>query len=238
MTFHPEILERLLFPINEKAYESTQKTLNCLGDNHTYFNIFINYNDTDLNIEELEDSTDFDINLSYIKNPSIPYENLFNLSFYQENILNSFYIPIKYLLGHKNKEIMTSYSNFIYSYTLNIDKNSNVYPINKKVRINDEYDSYLYIGRTRQSWLNRNAFHCQDIKQKPHRLIYQALNGNYGKIVEKKLFIEHAGLTEDEVILLEPNEIKNRSLNEKFPNGLNMITGENLYPVYKNKKAS
>ena len=238
MKFQPEIFERLLFPLNEEVYESTQKILACLEDNHTNFNISINYNQNDLNIEKLQDSLDFDINLSYIKNLYIPNRNLFTLSFYQEDVLNTFTIPLEYLLGHKNKEILMSYSNYIYSYTLNVDKSSNVYPINNDVKISKEYEPFLYIGRTRQSWLNRNAYHCQDIKQKPHRLIYQALNGNFGRIHEKKLFIEIAGLTEEEATLLETNEIKNRSLNEKFTNGLNMVTGENLYPVYKNKRAS
>ena len=63
--------------------------------------------------------------------------------------------------------------------------------------------------------------------RKPERLIYKALNGDFGEISKKILYIEKAGLTEEEALVFEEKEINERSLKLLFQNGLNMIPGGN-----------
>ena len=136
-------------------------------------------------------------------------------------------MPLEYLLGSKKEEILKPETNYIYSWTFNIDKSTKINPINNDVKIPEDINQYLYIGITKKSWQNRNTSHRQNMINKPERLLYKALNGAFGKICEKKLFIEKAGLTEAEALELEEKEVNARSYNFLFPYGLNMIPGGN-----------
>ncbi|MCL2186904.1 MAG: hypothetical protein FWB86_13785 [Treponema sp.] len=228
MTFEPTIFERLLFPLNKDIYVHIQKVLDATGETQKNFNIHIKYNQPDFNIEKLQFSMDFDISLVYIKKPSeFPNGNLLSLAFNHGNVINSFHIPLEYLLGNKKEEILKSESNYVYSYTLLIDKNAKINPINNDVKVAEDINPYLYIGITKKSWQSRNSSNCQNMIKKPGRLICKALNGDFGKLCEKKLVIEKAGLTEDEALNIEEKEVNERSLHLLFPYGLNMIPGGN-----------
>jgi len=221
MTFQPTVFERLLFPLNKEVYGLIQKVLDTAGENRKNFNVLVRYHQSDFSIEKLQFSTDFDISLCYIKKHSdYPNGNLLSLAFNQGNVVNSFHVPLEYLLGGKNEEIIKNESNYIYSWTLYIDKRTKINSIDA-----EETNPYLYIGITRKSWKIRNSSHCQNMIKKPNRLLYQALNGDLGMIREKKLIIEKAGLTEDEALNIEEKEVNERSLNLLFPYGLNMIPG-------------
>jgi len=228
MTFHPTVFERLFFPLNKEVYGQIQKVLDLTGENQKNFNIEIRYNQPDFNIEKLQFSTEFDISLKYIKNISaFPNGNLISLSFNQKNAINSFHMPLEYLLGKNKDEILKIETNYIYSWKLSIDKNTKINLINNDLKVPQEINSYLYIGITKKSWKSRYSSHCQNMINKPDRLLYKALNGDFGKICEKKLFIEKAGLTEAEALELEEKEVNARSYNFLFPYGLNMIPGGN-----------
>jgi hypothetical protein len=239
MTINPKVFERLFFPLNKEVYGLIQKVLDEIGENWRNFNISIRYNQPDLNIEKLQFSVDFNISLGYIRKPSdFPNGNLLSLAFNQGNMINSFHIPLEYLLGNNNV-VLHAESHYIYSYTLNIDKSTKIDSINNDVKIIEDIYPYLYIGITKKSWQNRNSSHSRNIKEKPGRLIYKALNGEFGEIKEKRLFIEKAGLTEKEALDLEEKEVNERSYNLLFQNGLNMIPGGDAgRRLFENKKAS
>jgi len=240
MIFEPKVFERLFFPLNKEVYGLIQKVLDEIGENQKNFNISIKYNQPDLDIEKLQFSVDFDISLGYIKKSSdFSNGNLLSLAFNQGNVVNSFYIPLEYLLGSNNDVVLHAESNYIYSYTIYTDKRTKVDSINNDVKIKEDINPYLYIGITKKSWQSRNSSHSRNIKEKPGRLIYKALNGEFGEIKEKRLFIEKAGLTEKEALDLEEKEVNERSYNLLFPNGLNMIPGGDAgRKLFENKKAS
>jgi len=239
MTLEPKVFERLFFPLNKEVYELIQKVLDEMGENQKNYNISIRYNQPDLNIEKLQFSVDCDISLGYIKKPSdFPNGNLLSLAFNQGNMINSFHIPLEYLLGNNNV-VLHSESHYIYSYTIYIDKSTKVDSINNDVKVPQDINPYLYIGITKKSWQSRNSSHCQNMINNPNRLISKALNGDFGEIKEKKLFIEKTVLTEFEALSLEEKEVNERSLNLLFTNGLNMIPGGDAgRKLFENKKAS
>ncbi|MCL2185991.1 MAG: hypothetical protein FWB86_09100 [Treponema sp.] len=240
MTFFPIIFERLFFPINKEVYKHIQKILDITGENQKNFNITIRYNQPDLNIEKLQFSMDFDISLDYINEPSaFPNANLLGLSFNQGDTVNSFYVPLKYLLDNRNEEILKNESHYIYSYALHIDKSAKINLVNNTVKVSEDIHQYLYIGITKNSWQKRYSSHCQNMKKNPQRLLSQALNGDFGKIIEKKLVIETAGLTEEEALDIEEREVNARSYKYLFEYGLNMIPGGYAgREMFSNKKAS
>jgi len=239
MIFNPLVLERLLFPLNKEVYRHIQKVLDEIGENQKSFNVLIRYNHPDFSIEKLQFSTDIDISLGYIKKSSdFPNGNILSLTFNQGNATNSFHVPLEYLLG-SNEEILKGESNYVYSYTLYIDKSTKIDPINNDVKVPQDINPYLYIGITKKSWQSRNASNCQNMIRKPNRLLYKALNGDFGEIREKKLIIEKAGLTENEALDMEEKEVNERSLNLLFPTGLNMIPGGNAgREIFANKISS
>jgi len=239
MTFNPSVFERLLFPLNKEVYGYIRKVLDEIGEKQKNFNVLIRYNHPDFSIEKLQFSIDFDISLGYIKKPSdFPNGNILSLTFNQGNMTNSFHVPLDYLLG-SNEEILKNESNYVYSYTLYIDKSTKIDPANINVKVPHDINPYLYIGITKKSWQSRNASNCQNMKLKPKRFLYKALNGDYGEISEKKLTIEKAGLTENEALDMEEKEVNERSLSMLFPNGLNMIPGGNAgREIFANKMSS
>ena len=230
MTFHPTVFERLLFSLNKEVYGLIQKVLDLTGENQKNFNMQIRYNHPDLNIEKLQFSADFNLSLDYIKNQNCyPNRNHLNLTFNHKDEINVFRVPFDFITGSKNEDILKEDSNCVHSWTFHIDKSSVISP-------NNNIDKYLYIGLTKKTWQNRFFSHCDSIKHDLYRPLCKALNGEYGKICKKELFIEYAGLTLEEANNIEEREINERSLQKLFPHGLNKSPGGLAAKEYFAKK--
>jgi len=237
MNFEQTVFERLLFPLNKEVYGQIQNVLDLTGESQKNFNMQIRYNHPDLNIEKLQFSADFIISLDYIKNQNCyPNRNYLILTFNQKDEINVFRVPFDFIAGNKKVDILKDDSNCVYSWTFHIDKSSVISPNNNDANASENIDEYLYIGLTKKTWQNRYSSHCDSIKHSLYRPLYKALNGEYGKICKKELFIEYAGLTLEEANNIEEREINERSLQKLFPYGLNKSPGGLAAKVYFAKK--
>jgi len=189
----------------------------------------------------LHKSTAYKISFDYDEKPPSQYKGShLSLGYYKNKVLHSIIVPLEYLLGFNEKAIMREGSHQIYSRTILSQQNQNfinsqMTPNKEKQKSNDETsvqqfyqsNSFLYIGRTKRTWLERYNQHCRDMRRGSNLRFHRVLRGEFCNIGVLEHIVERAGLTEKQALDIEEKEVEKRSLHLLFPNGLNMIPGGN-----------
>jgi hypothetical protein len=194
---------------------------------------------TDLKMSTLYKSTDFRIEFDYQEKPAPEYQgNHLIVGYYRNGVLNTFIIPVEYVLGFNEKNVMKADSYQLYSHTLLskqyaqtiteniIDATSNRQS-NQKTKIQKFYqdNAYIYIGITKRTWQTRFRQHWNDSTRGSNLRFHRALRGEIIEIGTIEHIVERAGLTEDQALTLEEREVEARSLYPLHEQGLNMIPG-------------
>jgi hypothetical protein len=190
----------------------------------------------ELKISMLHKSTDYKIVFNYDEKPPSQYKGShLVVGFYQKKVLNTFIIPLEYLLGFNLKSTLREGSYQLYSHTiLSSDnqavmnrqmKNSGKNNYQKSFQEAYQKNSLAYVGITKQTWQKRYRQHCLDMERGSNLRFHRALRGEFCQIGVIEHIVERAGLTEKQALEIEEGEVEKRSLHSLYPNGLNMIPG-------------
>jgi hypothetical protein len=235
---HPGKLQEVLVNFEVSAKRDTQTPVWQPGraDEASYpsLDIFILFNPgTDYTVSQLHKSADYKVFFDHKDNTPAQFKGSHLLvAFYHNKALNTFIIPLAYLLGFNEKAVLREGSYQLYSHTILPSGNQDF--INEK---NADYSNLLsrqehyqqkalvYVGITKQTWQKRYRQHCCDSGRGSNLLFHRALRGEMGKIGVIEHIVERAGLTEKQALEIEEKEVENRSLHSLFLNGLNMIPG-------------
>ena len=160
------------------------------------------------------------------------------VGFYHGKRLNSFIVPLEYLLGFNEKAILKDGSYQLYSHTiLSPDNQAMINSQLEAINENGNYDklssvqqlhqkNYLiYVGITKRTWQERYRQHCMAMGHGSNLLFHRALRGEFCQIGIIEHIVERAGLTENQAMEIEEKEVEKRSLHSLHPKGLNMIPG-------------
>ena len=131
--------------------------------------------------------------------------------------IDSYKIPLEYVLGYNKENILKNNSYQIYMHTI----------VPKNKTYTEEFivdNAYKYIGRTKRTWQRRYTEHLFHAKIKKS-LFHRAINGEICEIGMNEHCVEKAGLTRDEAYNLEKREIETRTINYIYRLGLNMRRG-------------
>jgi len=141
-----------------------------------------------------------------------------NQDFNNEMRIDSYKIPLEYVLGYKYYDILNENSYQLYLHTI----------VPKKEFYSEKYlkdNAFLYVGITKRTWQIRYQEHKYHSMKGSQLLFHQALREEKCDIGIIEHCVEKAGLSENEALNLEEEEVENRSLNIKHKLGLNMIPG-------------
>jgi hypothetical protein len=190
-------------------------------------------------ISTLYKSTDYKIAVNYKEaSPSEYTGSHLIVGYYKQKTLNSFIVPLEYLLGFNENLVLRDGSYQVYSHTILSSDNQAVI-IKDLEAIRDNYlygnmpsiqqfhkdNMAIYIGITRRTWLERYRQHCNAMCRGSNLLFHRALRGEFCHIGNLEHIVERAGLTEKQAMEIEESEVEKRSLHWLHPSGLNMIPG-------------
>ena len=190
-------------------------------------------------ISMLHKATDFKIGFDYKeKLPSEYAGSHLVVGFFYEKRLNSYIVPLEYLLGFNEKAVLKDGSYQLYSHTILSPNNQTIiYQQLEAITENGTYEkltstqqlqqkNYLiYVGITKQTWQERYRQHCMAMGRGSNLLFHRALRGEFCQIGIIEHIVERAGLTEKQALEIEEKEVEKRSLHSLHPKGLNMIPG-------------
>jgi len=141
-----------------------------------------------------------------------------NQEFDNKMRIDSYKIPLEYVLGYKYNDILKENAYQLYLHTI----------VPKNEFYDEEYiqnNAFLYVGITKRSWQKRYKEHLYKSNKSSKLIFHQALRGEKCEIGMIEHCVEKAGLSKNEALNLEEKEVENRSLNNKHKLGLNMIPG-------------
>jgi hypothetical protein len=203
-------------------------------------NIAILYSpNASLKLSALAKAADYRIDFDCKEQSAANYRgNHLAVGFYRNGVLNSFIIPVEYLLGFNEALILRDGSYQLYSHTLlpkesaqaisgGFHANPGIPQPSRKTRLQRLYQdhAYLYIGITKRTWQERYKQHWNDSRRGSHLLFHRALRDELCRTGTIEHIVERAGLTGDQALALEETEVENRSLASLHERGLNMIPG-------------
>ena len=241
---HPGKLNEILKNYKESSNSDTQTSIWRSGkaEDVTYpsLDIYIRYEPkNELKISSLHKSADYKIAADYQENSPAKYRgNHLTVGFYKNKVLNSFIVPLEYLLGFNEKSVLKEGSYQLYSHTILSQENK--MNLNNQIeniidKVSDEKisslqryhqkNSLLYVGITKRTWQERYKEHCYSMKNGSNLRFHRALRGELCAISTIEHIVERAGLTEHQALELEEKDVEKRSLFSLHPNGLNMIPG-------------
>jgi len=240
---HPGKLREILANFEEAAKTGTQtgtwRPGGASGALYPSLDISIRFFSLCPKISTLYKSTDYKIAVNYKESPPSEYAGShLAVGYYVKKTLHSFLIPLEYLLGFNEKQVLREGSYQLYSHTLlSSDSQAAIMKDLEAVRDNCRYGNMpsirqfhkdnmlLYVGITRRTWLERYRQHCNSMCGGSNLLFHRALRGEFCSIGIIEHIVERAGLTEKQAMEIEESEVENRSLRSLHPNGLNMIPG-------------
>jgi len=241
---HPGKLEEIIANFKKAAKTDTQTETWVPGNagNTTYpsLDISILFLPKLLRkITTLYKFTDYKMAVSFTeKSPSEYTGSHLIVGYHSGKTLHSFIIPLEYLLGFDEKNVLREGSYQVYSHTiLSSDNQEMIKKDLEVIRDNYQYsnmpsvqqfhkdNAMLYVGITRRTWLERYRQHCNDMCRGSNLLFHRALRGEVCHIGIFEHIVERAGLTEKQALEIEEMEVEKRSLHSLHPNGLNMIPG-------------
>jgi len=245
---HPGQLERL-FEVFQKAGRSDTQTeiwMPGKADETLYpsLDIIIVYSkQTEHKLTTLYKSTDYEVTLNYNEQPPDHFTGShLILNYYQHSAPKTYIVPLEYLLGCFEADVLKDGSYQLYSHTLlplDNGQQENRQPTislgniadndfsNRCLTAQKDYqsNSLIYIGITKRTWQYRYRQHCNDSGRGSNLLFHRALRGELGRIGVIEHIVERAGLTEAQAMKIEESEVEKRSLHSLYLNGLNMIPG-------------
>jgi hypothetical protein len=193
-----------------------------------------------LKMSTLYKSAHYKLTYAYHENPASAYHgNHLVAGFYRNGVLNTFIVPIEYLLGFNEKMVLKEGSHQLYSHTLLPEEPSTaithkatnfeagIPSTHQKSDVQRFYqdNSFIYIGITKRTWQERYKQHWNDSVRGSGLLFHRALRNELFKAKTIEHIVERAGLTEDQALDLEEAEVEKRSLHSLYEKGLNMIPG-------------
>jgi hypothetical protein len=241
---HPGLLQRILANFNEAAHSDTQTVTWRPGKAneaaYPSLDISIVFNPSvEHKISMLHKATDYQILFDCEEKPPSRFTGShLSVGFYRNKTLNTFIIPLEYLLGFNEKAVLKEGSYQLYSHNiLSSAKHKIMAEQIETARKTADYsslfstqqffqkNSLIYVGITRRTWQERYRQHCRDSSRGSNLLFHRALRGEMGGIGVIEHIVERAGLTERQAMEIEEKEVEKRSLHSLYTNGLNMIPG-------------
>ena len=240
---YPSLLKQIIACFSKAARSDTQTAVWQSGraDEASYpsLDIFIIFNPrVDHTVSQLHKSADYKVFFDHKDNTPAQFKGSHLLvAFHHNKTLNTFIIPLEYLLGFNEKAVLRDGSYQLYSHTIlpsgnqdfineiKIDKKSADYSNLLSKQEHYQHKALVYVGITKQTWQKRYHRHFCDSGRGSNLLFHRALRSEMGKIGVIEHIVERAGLTEKQAFEIEEKEVEKRSLHSLYPNGLNMIPG-------------
>jgi len=240
---HPGKLQEILdnFEVSAKTDTQTETWRPGNGNKVLYptLDISIIFQPLCPKISTLYKSTDFNIEVRFNESPPSEYTGSHLVVGYNaKKTLHTFIAPLEYLLGFNENLVLRDGSYQLYSHSILSSDNQTVIKQElEAIRDNYRYKSIpsiqqfhrdnmlLYVGITRQTWLERYRQHCNAMCRGSNLLFHRALRGEFCHIGILEHIMERAGLTEKQALEIEEKEVEKRSLRSLHSHGLNMIPG-------------
>ncbi len=196
--------------------------------------ISIVYFEDDLKMTKIKKTSNFNVEYKYRAVEGEKYTSSdFIVGFKKKGIYNCFIVPLAYLLGFNEKQVMAKNSFQIYQHSIHskdvLDKSildsRSKKQLQKKLNEQSKDTCYSYIGITKRTWQKRFSEHMYASQRGSHLLFHRALRGEYCKQGAIEHIIYKAGLTENEALDFEEADVESQTLHPKHERGLNMIPG-------------